>query len=336
MYIKELLLMHDCVIIPQFGGFVSNYKPAYYDKKTGRFYPPSKEISFNSKLTHNDGLLCQQLMKNEGLTFNGAIERIQVEVKKTNLQLENKSVTIDGLGVFKKNANGFVIFDADKDAKLLKKAYGLASFVFPELITEERSTHLRVIKSEKSLKNQYKSISRYVAVAAAAVTLFFFLFPAAVNDVRLNEANIIASFDSLNKDCGKEATKELIVENNEALLNEAVTEPTTTVESVSETIVDLAEPKIDKQTTKILQVVSATQYHIIIASLATKAQAEAFVKKHCVGIYPEYSIIQSNGRYRVSINALTDKSIAIPVLETFRDANPKFSDAWLLTIKATV
>ncbi len=56
-FIRELLFGHDCVIVPGFGGFIGNYTPARIDKRTGTFYPPVKQISFNRNLNHNDGLL---------------------------------------------------------------------------------------------------------------------------------------------------------------------------------------------------------------------------------------------------------------------------------------
>ena len=34
-YISELLYTHECVIIPEFGGFVGNRKSAELNKKTG-------------------------------------------------------------------------------------------------------------------------------------------------------------------------------------------------------------------------------------------------------------------------------------------------------------
>ena len=33
-YIKELLFKHDCVILPDFGGFIGNYTPAGIDHST--------------------------------------------------------------------------------------------------------------------------------------------------------------------------------------------------------------------------------------------------------------------------------------------------------------
>ena len=43
-YISELLFLHDCVIVPDFGGFVGNKKSAQLNKTTGTLTPPSKQI----------------------------------------------------------------------------------------------------------------------------------------------------------------------------------------------------------------------------------------------------------------------------------------------------
>ena len=70
-YIKEILLLNDCVIIPDFGGFVANYKPAMIENN--RFFPPTKEIAFNNKLISNDGLLINYISEAEGVDyFSGA------------------------------------------------------------------------------------------------------------------------------------------------------------------------------------------------------------------------------------------------------------------------
>ena len=51
-HIFELLKHNDCVIITGLGGFVLNYKPAYINEINNTIHPPSKLISFNSKLIH--------------------------------------------------------------------------------------------------------------------------------------------------------------------------------------------------------------------------------------------------------------------------------------------
>ena len=62
-YISDLLFLHDCVIIPDFGGFICNYKSAYIDDESGLICPPSKDILFNRNLTHTSQLMlfCEDL-----------------------------------------------------------------------------------------------------------------------------------------------------------------------------------------------------------------------------------------------------------------------------------
>ena len=66
-YLSELLYLHDCVIIPGFGGFVGNKKSAYIHPVSGIIYPPSKTLLFNKNLTQNDGLLATHIAKEEEL-----------------------------------------------------------------------------------------------------------------------------------------------------------------------------------------------------------------------------------------------------------------------------
>ena len=67
-YISELLFLHDCVILPNFGGFVGNPQSAKLNKTTGVLSPPSKQILFNTNLKTNDGLLITHISNQEGIT----------------------------------------------------------------------------------------------------------------------------------------------------------------------------------------------------------------------------------------------------------------------------
>ncbi len=52
-YLRDLLILHDCVILPEFGGFVGNHKSAQKTDK-GYFTPPRKIIAFNPQLKENE------------------------------------------------------------------------------------------------------------------------------------------------------------------------------------------------------------------------------------------------------------------------------------------
>ena len=47
-YISELLFLHDCVVLPEFGGFVGNNQSAKLNTITGELLPPSKQLLFNN------------------------------------------------------------------------------------------------------------------------------------------------------------------------------------------------------------------------------------------------------------------------------------------------
>ena len=46
-HIGELLYDHNCVIVPDLGGFVANYAPAKIHPTQHTFTPPTKNIVFN-------------------------------------------------------------------------------------------------------------------------------------------------------------------------------------------------------------------------------------------------------------------------------------------------
>ena len=49
-HIERLLLTHDCVILPKFGGFVLQTLPATYQEEEHLFRPMRKEVMFNVTL----------------------------------------------------------------------------------------------------------------------------------------------------------------------------------------------------------------------------------------------------------------------------------------------
>ncbi|MEY3200216.1 MAG: hypothetical protein RJA13_2174, partial [Bacteroidota bacterium] len=51
--IGDLLVRHNCVIIPAFGGFVAKQTSASIDYKNGIMTPPRKSLLFNRQLINN-------------------------------------------------------------------------------------------------------------------------------------------------------------------------------------------------------------------------------------------------------------------------------------------
>ena len=89
-YIVQLLHDHDCVIVPEFGGFVAQYKPASLDRVTGFYSPPSKQILFNINLKNNDGLLANMVAQEQDISFQRATQVIADFVTTINKELKEK------------------------------------------------------------------------------------------------------------------------------------------------------------------------------------------------------------------------------------------------------
>jgi len=131
-YIKELLLLNDCVIIPEFGGFVSNYRPASIDNN--QFCPPAKEISFNNKLNSNDGLLINYISSCEGITYIEARLKVDCFVEETFNHLEqNGWVILDGVGYLNYDSKENLLFEPQQNQNLLVDSYGLQNFCYEKL-----------------------------------------------------------------------------------------------------------------------------------------------------------------------------------------------------------
>ena len=94
-----MFLDYDCVIIPGFGGFICNERPAWFDDEKEEMVPPSRDVLFNPNLTHNDGLLAQEIIRLTGLTYTEALSLAETEADFIASQLKaGNTVEIAGVG----------------------------------------------------------------------------------------------------------------------------------------------------------------------------------------------------------------------------------------------
>ena len=145
LHIFELLKHNDCVIIPSLGGFVLNYQPAYINEINHTIYPPSKSISFNSKLINNDGLLANHLMNHEGIGYNEACVEILKFSRKTKLKLKRQeSINFNNVGKLFENESGNIEFQPNSSFNFNSNSYGLTSFQISKLNNSSQKTNLNI------------------------------------------------------------------------------------------------------------------------------------------------------------------------------------------------
>jgi hypothetical protein len=115
-YIRQLLPEHETVIIPGFGAFISEYKPAQIDEATGEMSPPSKKI-VQSKIKNNDGLLVGFVAEREGNSGSEALAKIDFERDEMLYKLDKgeKLLPLEGTGVSFYNENREIQFEPEKE-----------------------------------------------------------------------------------------------------------------------------------------------------------------------------------------------------------------------------
>ncbi len=135
-HIEILLLSNDCVIVPDFGGFMAHHVDARYDKDDHLFLPPLRTLGFNPQLKMNDSLLAQSYIEAYDISYPEAIKRIEDEVRELKQRLENEGTyELNDLGTISMNEDGHYEFQPCEAGLLTPELYGLSSFEINPLST---------------------------------------------------------------------------------------------------------------------------------------------------------------------------------------------------------
>lgn len=317
-YISGLLFIHDCVILPGFGGFVTNYREAEHEELSHTFHPPKKDVLFNKHLTYNDGLLINYLSKNLKISYREAEQIIKEEVQKAWLQLdEGGEVCFDGVGTFSYDKNRKLVFNPLITENFLTDSYGLSSFRFPPL-NYQQSTHKIVpTYNEQPMNQGLKQTLKWVAIAVPVIGLLT-LIPYVKKESQ-QSASMGFSVDS-QIDLPIEDTHRAMVPdtNVSGMINEA-TDKRTALFYSEDTPATTIKP----------QVINAKTFYIIGASYKDRSNAEIHAddfKKQ--GFNAE--VIEANNLYRVSLASFDNKVNALHELRRIRNEE-KNDKVWLFS-----
>jgi len=174
-YISDLLYRYECVIVPNFGGFVSNEISAKVNHFTHTFYAPSKQLTFNVNLQNNDGLLANYIALSQNVSFSKATEFINKEVEAWKKVLKNETLAVENIGTFTLNANGNYIFEPVNTVNYLTTSFGLNSLDSPaikRLEYKQKVKQLETIAPVLPTKESTRKTPVFIKYAASAAILF--------------------------------------------------------------------------------------------------------------------------------------------------------------------
>ena len=290
-HIKELLFRHDCVIIPNFGGLVSNPVSSKINTVSGTIFPPSKLIVFNKNLSINDGLLINHISKKEKISVDDSKNIVFDFSKKiTDSLMSERSMRLNNIGLFTLGSEDNIIFHQD-----IANNFDLNSFGFESFQIQKKT------KTKKIIDINQSSTTKKISYKAAAVLIPLILLSLTniLLDTSTNNINIQKS--DLNFFKKSKAPK-----------------------------LDVAENKIEKEIEKIETITTPKKknYHVIAGAFIEKSNAEKLNNSLIESNFNSEILLSENGYHRVSYNSFESKENAIIELEKLKRIN---KSAWILT-----
>ncbi len=176
-YISDLLYRYECVIIPEFGAFLTRAVSAKVEASTNTFYPPKKVLSFNEQLKNNDGLLASYIAEVEKIPYEVANKKIAKKTKALKSYLaQGETLSFKNIGELLLSNEGKMVFEPSYHLNYLTDAFGLTQFVSPDITREVYKEQVEDLEKVAPLtitteKRKARPYLRYAAIAVIALTL---------------------------------------------------------------------------------------------------------------------------------------------------------------------
>ena len=304
LHIDFLLHTHDCIIVPGLGGFVVNETGVEKNGLWG-LDAPAFELIFNSKLTYNDGLLAESLMKTNNISFTRATKLIESASQELrNRLIKSEEVEWDNLGIFKTNKENNIIFLPNK-AYVRPQFFGLTNARFKPAAL--------ALTSSSSNENAIpvKSIMRYVSTAIAVAVLFFLVVVSYNNTSPVNQHAEIVS-------------KPLIFGNNPSRMHTAKASQPAAFASTNNS------PSAEANNTVTPAQSSTKKYYIVVGVYEVRDVAEKSLSRLKKQGFVNASMIERPTRLDVYSDSFSSREEAQTYLLKFHADNASYRDAWIL------
>ena len=290
--IVDLLHNNDCVILPGFGAFV--LKNTLATIKGNEFIPPGKNVSFNSMLKENDGLLVKHISATRKTSYKKALKIVENEVELfINRLSKDLLVEIESLGIFELKDENNIIFNPDFSTNFDSSSFGLQSFL--------REPVLKNIKKDSSKNVQFvsNSLIRTAAVFLAVIGisyLGYFNYTNYIDNIKLNNVAIA---------------------QNQIL------------ENVQAATFDLGElPAINLNVSAPVANLNSVYFSVISGSFRSKNNAQKQLNTLInLGYNASYTTLNPKGLFRVAYARLKTRKEAASLMSKIKESG---QDAWLL------
>ena len=322
-YIEELIIKHECVIVPNLGGFLTYRDKAFVRNNT--FYAPTEHIRFNPLLTYHDGLLTEAYMRDRNIGYTEALNTIQADVEQIKKSLNNGNTFLLGrIGALSLSADNNIILH-NSDSKFLPENIGLPVVHLKQLSSAYTNAGNTIVLNVPRVSS---NALRYVAMLAV-VFILSFLIPTPVTDTTHE-----ASFYKQITDYRLQITDSI---SNQATNTITPISPIDSIASINstatiDTIATIKTTQKPPQPSTLNYKLSTLnyKYHLIIASLTTQAEAEDYIANHKHFDQSQLQIIESKGKFRISAVGFNKYKEALNYMDSIRNEVPSAKKAWIM------
>jgi hypothetical protein len=174
-HISDLLYRYQCVTVPGFGAFLTETVSAHVTGSASSFFPPKKVVSFNANVKNNDGLLANHVALQEKMSYELAVIKINDVVTEWSYLLQNRNrLALKNIGEISVNNEMNWVFEPANTINYLTDAFGLTSFVSPEITREKLKQEVEALEERAPIifTPQRKRNYSYLKYAAVFTVMF--------------------------------------------------------------------------------------------------------------------------------------------------------------------
>lgn len=307
-HIEFLLHEHNCVIIPEFGGFVVNSIHSRVENGT-EFCAPTCELVFNRDLTYNDGLMAQSYMKTYQLSFESSTLEIQKGVRELKHRLhDHKHVVLGQLGSFTMQEDKRFVY---KPAPFDRPSFfGLDRAVLKPLAVVQPN----VVPLNPSARDKKMQVTGISVAAVAVIAVLLLLLPMSDSTTRPHTARMLSETEWFRP-------KQPVSQQQAALQDLPTTE-----HGNEDTALAVDNPPGVKDAVT----PEGSQFYIVMGvftgnETATKLNNELKEKG-----FTRTGLLERSGRIDVYAASFTEEDAAKIYLKEIHGKYPAYADAWIL------
>jgi cell division protein FtsN/nucleoid DNA-binding protein len=194
-YIRDLILLNECVILRGFGGFDTQYKHASFNKNRKIINPPSKQVTFRPYWIKDNGVLEEYIAGSLKIKSEKASGYIDGYVKDLNSKLNIEGlVFLEGVGKFQKSESKKIIFTSIEDENYLADSFGLDTLEVE--IEKAQNTEIEPSELKPIIPAQRKLTGWYIIIG---LLLLFILITTFILLSGKNEVSIFSFFSKNDK-----------------------------------------------------------------------------------------------------------------------------------------